>query len=123
MNYTLKINYIIRLFNILSSKKFIRTKISLSVEFEKKSRKKRRWGRSLEYSSYEKKYIFGNVYTEMKTKIEKSVKNNKGFTIQEIASSNDIRVSVAKQILSELEKEGKINLISSSHRLKIYQSK
>ncbi|OLS19548.1 MAG: hypothetical protein HeimC3_44950 [Candidatus Heimdallarchaeota archaeon LC_3] len=95
----------------------------MSVEFERKSRKKRRWGRSLEYSSYERKYIFGNVYADMKTKVEQSVKNNKGFTDQEIASANDIRVSVAKQILSELEKEGKINLILRSRRLRIYQSK
>ncbi len=95
----------------------------MSVEFERKSRKKRRWGRSLEYSSYERKYIFGEVFEEMKSKVEKSIKNNKGFTIQEIASANDIRVSVAKQILSQLENEEKISLISSSHRLKIYQSK
>jgi ribosomal protein S25 len=93
----------------------------MSVEFERKSRKKRRWGRVLEYSSYERKYVFGNNYTELKDKVEKSVANNKGFTIQEVASNNDIRVSVAKQMLNELSSEGKIKLITGSHRVKIYQ--
>lgn len=93
----------------------------MSVEFERKSRKKRRWGRILEYSSYERKFVFGDNYTDLKNKIEKSVANNKGFTIQEIASNNDVRVSVAKQILNELNSEGKIKLITGSHRVKIYQ--
>lgn len=93
----------------------------MSVEFERKSRKKRRWGRSLEYSSYERKYVFGDTYQELKNKVEKSFAKNKGFTIQEIASNHDIRVSVAKQILNELTEEGKVKFIDGTHRVKIYQ--
>ncbi len=93
----------------------------MSVEFERKSRKKRRWGRSLEYSSYERRYVFGDTYTEIKNKVEKSVTNQNAFTIQEVASSNDIRVSVAKQMLYELESEGKIRSVLRSHRVKIFQ--
>ena len=93
----------------------------MSVEFERKTRKKRRWGRSLEYSSYERRYVFGDTYTELKNKIEKSVVNQKAFTIQEIASANDIRVSVAKQMLTELETEGKVQSVSRSHRVKIFK--
>lgn len=93
----------------------------MSVEFERKSRKKRRWGRVLEYSSYEKKYVFGNSYNELKKKVEKNMEKNKGFTIQEVAANNDVRVSVAKHILFELETEGKIKLIHGNHRVKIYQ--
>jgi ribosomal protein S25 len=92
----------------------------MSVEVERKTRKKRRWGRIVEYSSYERKYILGDVYDELKKKVEKSITKTKGFTPQEIAASNDIRVSVAKQILDDLEAEGKIIAIIKAHRIRVY---
>jgi|SRR3990172_4909259 len=94
----------------------------MSVEFERKSRKKRRWGRVVEYTSYERKYVLGDVYAELKKKVEKSVSKSKGFTPQEIAAANDVRVSVAKQILRELETEGKVLSIIASHRIRVYSS-
>ena len=92
----------------------------MSVEFERKSRKKRRWGRVIEYSSYEKKYIFSNVYDDLKKKIEKQIAKSSCVTPQELAAGNDIRVSVAKQVLTDLEGEGKIKQVFKAHRIRAY---
>ena len=83
----------------------------MSVEFERRSRKKRRWGRVIEYSSFERKYLYGEGYKEEYEKVKKSLGRYKsGVTPQELSLANEIRVSVSKQILSDLEAEGLVKL-------------
>ena len=96
----------------------------MSVEFERKTRKKRRWGRTIEYGSYERRFLFGSGYTDELEKVKKSIgKYKSGVTPQELAQSNDIRVSVAKQILSDMEKDGLVELVVKSRRVRFYISK
>ena len=93
----------------------------MSVEFERKSRKKRRWGRTIEYGSYERRFIFGSVFQQEYEKVKATVgKYKNGVTPQELAQSNDIRVSVAKQILGGLENEGLLQMVVKSKRVKFY---
>jgi ribosomal protein S25 len=93
----------------------------MAVEFERKSRKKRRWGRTVEYSSYERKFLFGSSYKEEYEKIKKGLgKFKTGVTPQELAQTSDIRVSVAKQILTDLEQEGLMTLALKSKRVKFF---
>ena len=90
----------------------------MAVEFERKSRKKRRWGRVIEYTSYERKFLFGSSYKEEYDKIKKSFcKYKSGVTPQELAAASDVRVSVAKQILHDLENEGLVTLGLKSKRV------
>lgn len=93
----------------------------MAVEFERKSRKKRRWGRVIEYTSYERKYLFGKTYNEELEKVKKGLgKYKTGVTPQELAAANDIRVSVARQILNDLEGEGLVTLALKSKRVKLF---
>ena len=93
----------------------------MAVEFERKSRKKRRWGRVIEYTSYERKFLFGASYNEEYDKVKKSLgKYKTGVTPQELAQASDIRVSVAKQILHDLEQEGLVTLGLKSKRVKFF---
>lgn len=93
----------------------------MAVEFERKSRKKRRWGRTIEYTSYERKYLFGKSYKEEYEKVKKGLgKYKTGVTPQELAATNDIRVSVAKQILTDLEGENLVTLALKSKRVKFF---
>ena len=93
----------------------------MSVEFERKTRKKRRWGRTIEYGSYERRFLFGSGYTDELEKVKKSIgKYKSGVTPQELAAASDIRVSVAKQILQDLEAEGLVTLGLKSKRVKFF---
>lgn len=95
----------------------------MSIDFERKSRKKRRWGRVIEYSTYQRRLVYGSKYIEITTAVEKSLKKEKAVvTPQSVAQQHDIRVSVAKQILKELEEKGKAKLVDSCSRLRIYTS-
>ncbi|MFW9996665.1 MAG: hypothetical protein ACFFD4_31770 [Candidatus Odinarchaeota archaeon] len=93
----------------------------MSVDFERKSRKKRRWGRVIEYSTYQRRLVYGSKYNEIVGNVEKSLKKD-GVVItpQSLAEQQDIRVSVAKQILKELEEKGKAKLVDSCSRVRIY---
>lgn len=96
----------------------------MAVEFERKTRKKRRWGRIIEYGSYERRFLFGEGYREEFEKVKKSVgKYKNGVTPQDLAASNDIRVSVAKSILHDLEQEGLLELVLKSRRVRFYVAK
>ena len=96
----------------------------MSVDFERKTRKKRRWGRTIEYGSYERRYLFGAGYTEEYEKVKKGVgKFKSGVTPQELAQSSDVRVSVAKQMLADLEKEGLVEQVVKSKRVRFYVAK
>ena len=93
----------------------------MAVEFERKSRKKRRWGRVIEYTSYERKYLFGKSYRDEYDKVKKGLgKYKAGVTPQELAAASDVRVSVARQILTDLESEGLVTLALKSKRVKFF---
>ncbi len=93
----------------------------MAVEFERKSRKKRRWGRVIEYTSYERKFLFGASYNEEYDKVKKNLgKYKSGVTPQELAAASDVRVSVARQILHDLEQEGLVALGLKSKRVKFF---
>ena len=95
----------------------------MSIDFERKSRKKRRWGRVIEYSTYQRRLVYGSKYKEITAAVEKSLKKERAvITPQSVAQQHDIRVSVAKQILKELEEKGKAKLVDSCSRLRIYTS-
>ncbi len=93
----------------------------MTYEFEKRSRKKRRWGRTYEYSSYQRRIVINEeAFLELAEKIFESLEKSKGLTAQELAEKNDIRVSVAKRILDSLENEGRIRLLVSGQNIKVY---
>ena len=93
----------------------------MSVEFERKTRKKRRWGRIIEYTSFQRRYIYGETYNEELDRLRKNLGRFKsGVTPQELALNNDYRVSVGKQLLSDLEQEGLVKLAVKSRRVRLY---
>ncbi len=89
---------------------------------DKRTRKKRRWGKIFEYSSYERKLLVGDEYKELLKELEEDYSKRKNFVVtpQEIAAKQDIRVSVAKQLLDDLEEKKIVKLETSNRRLKVY---
>lgn len=89
---------------------------------DKKVRKKRRWGKIFEYSSYERKLLVGDEYKEVLKELEQDYSKRKSFVVtpQEIAAKRDIRVSVAKQLLDDLEEKKILKQATSNRRLKVY---
>lgn len=93
----------------------------MTYEFDRKVKKKRRWGRVYEYSSYEKRIIINEeTFNELAEKIADELAKSKGITAQELAEKHDIRVSVAKRILGTLEESGKIRLMVSGQNTKVF---
>lgn len=89
---------------------------------EKRVRKKRRWGKIFEYSSYERNYLVGDEYMGLLKELEEDYSKRKTVVVtpQEIASKRDIRVSVAKQLLEDLEEKKVLKKAVSNRRLRIY---
>ena len=54
-------------------------------------------------------------------KIRETVVKSRGFTPTELAQKNDVRISAVKMLLNELVKEGLIECVESSSRLKVYR--
>ncbi len=79
----------------------------------------------------DKKYgKVGNIETKIRDpfvppsieqKIRESLPKSKGFTANELAQKNDIRISAIKKLLEEMANEGLIEVVSISSRLKIYR--
>ncbi|RSN75929.1 MAG: 30S ribosomal protein S25 [Thermoproteota archaeon] len=61
------------------------------------------------------------VTQEMLNEMKKALKRAKVVTPQSIAESYGIKVSVAKRILRELEKEGVVIYVNGNSKLKIYK--
>lgn len=89
---------------------------------DKRIRKKRRWGKIFEYSSYERSLIVGNDYKDALKELEEDYSKRKTLvvTAQEIAAKRDIRVSVAKQLLEDLEEKNIVKKTVTNRRLKVY---
>lgn len=95
--------------------------MAVTYEFDRKTRKKRRWGRVYEYSSYERRIVINEeAFNELTEKITDELAKSKGITAQELAEKHDIRASVAKRILGALEESGKIRLMVSGQNTKVY---
>lgn len=93
----------------------------MTYEFDRKTRKKRRWGRVYEYSSYERKIVINEEsFREIASTVAEELSKSKGMTAQEIAEKHDIRVSVAKQIIETLEEDGKAKLLISGQNIRVY---
>ncbi len=90
---------------------------------DKRTRKKRRWGRVFEYSSYERQLLVGEEYKELVKELSEEYTKRKTVVVtpQEIASKRDIRVSVAKRVLSELVEKQILKLSFSNRRLCVYE--
>ena len=90
---------------------------------EKRTRKKRRWGRVFEYSSYQRQLLVGEEYKELVKEWSEEYTKRKTVVVtpQEIASKRDIRVSVAKRLLSELVEKQILKLSFSNRRLCVYE--
>jgi ribosomal protein S25 len=86
-------------------------------------RKKRRWGKVFEYTSYERSLLVGEEYNKVLEELiaEYGKRKNAVVTPQEIAARHDIRVSVAKQLLAELEEKNILKKSFSNRRIKVYE--
>ena len=89
---------------------------------DKRIRKKRRWGKIFEYSSYERSLMVGKDYKDILKELEEDYSKRKTLvvTAQEIAAKRDIRVSVAKQLLEDLEEKNILKKTITNRRLKVY---
>ena len=77
---------------------------------EKRTKKKRRWGKVFEYTSYERSLLVGNEYDDLLKELAAEYEKRKTLVVtpQELAAKRDIRVSVAKQLLTDLEEKNKL---------------
>jgi ribosomal protein S25 len=90
---------------------------------EKRTKKKRRWGKVFEYTSYERSLLVGDEYNALFKEIVTEYEKRKTIVVtpQELAAKHDIRVSVAKQILTDLEEKNQLIKKSfSNKRLTVY---
>lgn len=89
---------------------------------EKKVRKKRRWGKVFEYSSYERSLVVGDDYKGLLKELEADYSKRKSIIVtpQEIAAKRDIRVSIAKQLLEDLEEKKILKKSISNKRILVY---
>jgi ribosomal protein S25 len=96
-------------------------KVLMSVS-DRRVRKKRRWGKIFEYSSYERNLVVGDDYEELLKELEEEYSKRKSIVItaQEIATKRDIRVSVAKRLLEDLEEKNIVKPTISNKRLRVY---
>ncbi|MFX0052205.1 MAG: hypothetical protein ACFE8U_13050 [Candidatus Hermodarchaeota archaeon] len=89
---------------------------------DKKVRKKRRWGKIFEYTSYERPLLVGEAYKELLDELEEDYSKRKNLVVtpQEISAKRDIRVSVAKQLLADLEEKKVLKKAVSNRRTQVY---
>ena len=82
-------------------------------------RKKKRWGKVVEFTPVERDL---HASEETRKKIIKEALKARAITPQELADKYQIRVSTAKNILAELANEGKLTILASSRRVKVYSA-
>ena len=90
---------------------------------EKRTKKKRRWGKVFEYTSYERSLLIGSEYDDLLKELAAEYEKRKTLVVtpQELAAKRDIRVSVAKQLLNDLEEKNKLIKKSfKNKRLTVY---
>lgn len=82
-----------------------------------KVRKKKRWGKVVEFTALVRDL---NPSDDVRNNIVKEASRSRAITAQAIAQKYNVRVSTAKKILEELVEEGKLQLVTSSPRVKVY---
>jgi len=90
---------------------------------EKRTKKKRRWGKVFEYTSYERSLLVGDEYNALLKELIAEYGKRKSIVVtpQELAAKKDIRVSVAKQLLNDMEEKNQLLKKSfSNKRLTVY---
>ncbi|MHA1213798.1 MAG: hypothetical protein ACTSR2_05770 [Candidatus Hodarchaeales archaeon] len=89
---------------------------------DKRVRKKRRWGKVFEYTSYERSLLVGNEYEQMLKELEAEFAKRKSVMItpQELAVKRDIRVSTAKRLLEDLVGKNIIKKVHQNRRIRVY---
>jgi len=85
---------------------------------EKKADKKQKRGAG---PSGEKKAIPGITTPNLGEKFESELKKMKVITPYSVASRFDLRLSVARDFLRELERKGMVTFVSKSRNLRIYK--
>ena len=95
----------------------------MSFEIERKTRKKRRWGRVYEYTSFERRLVVDEDFQRAYDIVKGIFAKGKRLTTPEkIAEETNIRVSSVRKILRNLESEGVIKLAYSGKKLKVYET-
>ena len=61
------------------------------------------------------------IAPSVEEKIRETYSKSRGFTPNEIAQKNDIRISAVKKLLKQMESENLVEIVESSRRLKIYK--
>ena len=70
----------------------------------------------------EKKSIPGITLPSIKSdKVKDAIKKMKVITPYAVATKFDVRISIARTLLKDLERQGKIEFVSKSRNLKIYK--
>lgn len=83
-----------------------------------KVRKKRKWGKSFEYTSHSRQL---NLDSGSQETVENEIVKMRAITPSMIASRYDIRVSTANQLLQDMSRRGKLRLTIDTRRLKVYE--
>lgn len=83
-------------------------------------KKKKRWGKIYEYTPTVRLSV---LTPELAEEIQKELENTSGVTPQSLALKHGIKVSLAKKILQKMVKKGKLKLVHSNSKNKIYSNK
>jgi ribosomal protein S25 len=96
--------------------------ITLMSISDRRTKKKRRWGKIFEYTSYERTLLVGDEYKTVLDEISAEFKKRKSvvITAQELAARRDIRVSVARRLLEDLEESKVLQKAFSNRRIAVY---
>lgn len=89
---------------------------------ERRTKKKRRWGKVFEYSSFERSLLVSDEYKTVLDELTEEYTKRKSIVItaQELAAKRDIRVSIAKRLLSDLEEKKILQKSLSNKRIAVY---
>ncbi len=91
----------------------------MSTQDKKHVRKKKKFGKVIEYVSQERTIIPSD---DVLTQIEKDALKAKAITAQALAEKYNIAVSTIKPILYRLEQEGKLKRITSTKWTDVFSS-
>ncbi len=96
----------------------------MSELFVRKVKKRKRWGKTIEYVSEERPIPMNeDEWKTLEENIRQEIKKAKVFTPQQLAVRFGQRVSTIKTILKKLENENLFEVVQKSRMLTIYRSK
>ena len=89
----------------------------MSVDRRTTVKKKKRWGKIYEYTPIVRASVLDD---EMVKEIEAELKKPGAYTPQSLAKKFDLKVSLAKKILSLLAEQEKLTKVHSKSKYQIY---